>query len=50
MASRATGWKAPKSGVGFPHGKDKAVERRERAYARGGKRPKGSVEKPIAPR
>ena len=37
---RPTGYRAPGSHVGYPHGKDKKQERRERAYARGGKQPK----------
>lgn len=37
---REKGWRAPKSGVGYPHGKDKKQERKERAYARGAQRPK----------
>jgi hypothetical protein len=31
---REKGWKAPKSGVGFPHGKDKKAERARRAVER----------------
>lgn len=31
---REKGWRAPGSGVGFPHGKDKKIERRKRAEAR----------------
>jgi hypothetical protein len=40
MAQRLKGWRAPQSGVGFPHGKDKKQARRERAYARGAQKPK----------
>lgn len=31
---REKGWNAPKSGVGFPHGKDKKKARSERAAER----------------
>jgi hypothetical protein len=31
---RDKGWRAPKSGVGYPHGKDKKKERRERTKER----------------
>jgi hypothetical protein len=39
--SKPEGFRCPKSHVGFPHGKDKRKERRERAYSRGAPRPKG---------
>jgi len=31
---RPEGWKAPKSGVGYPHGKDKRIERAKRTQER----------------
>lgn len=34
MASRTEGWRAPGSHVGFPHGKDKKIERRKRTEER----------------
>jgi len=34
MTQRDKGRKAPGSGVGFPHGKDKRTERRKRAESR----------------
>ena len=31
---RDRGWRAPKSGVGYPHGKDKRKERKKRTAER----------------
>jgi len=31
---RPEGWRAPKSGVGYPHGKDKRIERAKRTQER----------------
>lgn len=45
---RERGWRAPKSGVGYPHGKDAKQARRERAYARGAKRPKPAMNRDAA--
>lgn len=34
MAQRPEGWRAPGSGQGYPHGKDKKEARRKRTAAR----------------